>query len=50
LDFLNLVDTHNPDVIIGTQSWLREEISDAEVLGTITQLQELALNYGWTII
>jgi hypothetical protein len=31
LDFWNLVDTYNPDVIIGTESWLREEISNAEV-------------------
>jgi hypothetical protein len=31
LDFLNLVDTYNPDVKIGTGSWLREEISNAEV-------------------
>jgi hypothetical protein len=31
LDFLNLVATYNPDVIIGTESWLREEISNVEV-------------------
>jgi hypothetical protein len=31
LDFWTLVDTHNPDVIIGTESWLREEVSNAEV-------------------
>jgi hypothetical protein len=31
LDFWNLADTYNPDVIIGTESWLREEISNAEV-------------------
>jgi hypothetical protein len=31
LDFWNLVDTYNPDVIIGMESWLREEISNAEV-------------------
>jgi hypothetical protein len=31
LDFWNLVDTYNPDVIVGTESWLREEISNAEV-------------------
>jgi hypothetical protein len=30
LDFWNLVDIYNPDVIIGTESWLREEISNAE--------------------
>jgi hypothetical protein len=26
LDFWNLVDIYNPDVIRGTESWLREEI------------------------
>jgi hypothetical protein len=31
LDFFNLVATYNPDVIIGTESRLREEISNAEV-------------------
>jgi hypothetical protein len=31
LDFWNLVDTYNPDVVMGTESWLREEISNAEV-------------------
>ena len=31
LEFWNLVDTYNPDVIIGTESWLREEINNAEV-------------------
>jgi hypothetical protein len=30
LDFWNLVDTYNPDVVIGTESWLRDEISNAE--------------------
>ena len=25
LEFWNLVDTYNPDIIIGTESWLREE-------------------------
>jgi hypothetical protein len=31
LDFWNLIDTYNPDVITGTESWLGEEISNAEV-------------------
>lgn len=31
LEFWNLIDTYNPDVIIGTESWLREEISNVEV-------------------
>ena len=31
LDFFTLVDTYNPDVVTGTESWLGEEISKAEV-------------------
>jgi len=31
LEFWNLVDTYNPDVIIGTESWLNEEINNTEV-------------------
>ena len=31
LEFWNLVDTYNSDVIISTESWLREEIKNAEV-------------------
>jgi hypothetical protein len=31
LDFWNLIDTYNPDVIMGTESWLREENINAEV-------------------
>ena len=31
LEFWNLDDTYNPDVIIGTESWLKEDISNAEV-------------------
>jgi hypothetical protein len=38
LDFWNLTDTYNPNVIIGTESWLREETSNVEFLGTITYL------------
>jgi hypothetical protein len=30
-DFWNLVDIYNPDVILGMESWLKEEISNAEV-------------------
>jgi len=36
LEFWNLIDTYNPDVVIGTESWLGEEINNAEVLGTTT--------------
>jgi hypothetical protein len=32
IEFWNFVDTYNPDVIIGTESWLKEEISNAQVL------------------
>jgi hypothetical protein len=31
IELWNLVDTYNPDVIIGTESWLKEDISNAEV-------------------
>ena len=34
LEFWNLVDTYNPDVIIGTESWLKGEIENAEVFRT----------------
>ena len=38
LDIWNFIDTCNPDVIIGTESWLSEKISNENVLGVITQL------------
>ena len=31
LEFWNLIETHNPDVVIGTESWLHEEINNAEL-------------------
>jgi hypothetical protein len=31
LEFWNLMDTYNPDVVIGTESWLSEEINNAEI-------------------
>ena len=31
VDFWNLIDTYNPDIVICTESWLSEEISNAEV-------------------
>jgi hypothetical protein len=31
LEFWNLIDTYNPDVVIGTESWLSEEINSAEI-------------------
>src|SRR5215469_12947928 len=31
LEFWNLIDTFNPDVVIGTESWLSEEINNAEI-------------------
>ena len=39
LDFWNLIYIYNPDVM-GTDSWLSEEISNTEILGLITQLSE----------
>jgi hypothetical protein len=34
LEFWNLVDTYNPDIIIDTESWLREEIGNTEIFRT----------------
>ena len=31
LEFRNLIDTYNPDVVIGTESWLSEEINNTKV-------------------
>jgi hypothetical protein len=31
LEFWNLIDTYNPDVVIGTESWLSEEINSTEI-------------------
>jgi hypothetical protein len=31
LDLWNVIDTYDPDVVIRTESWLREEISNAEI-------------------
>jgi len=29
LEYWNLIDTHNPDVVIGMESWLSEQINNA---------------------
>jgi hypothetical protein len=56
MDFWNLVDIYNPDVIIGTEPWLREEISNAELFRdeytTFSRdgITLLARSYGWTRI
>jgi hypothetical protein len=34
LEFLNLVDTYDPDIIIDTESWFREEIGNTEIFRT----------------
>jgi hypothetical protein len=34
LEFWNLVDTYNPDIIIGMESWLRQEIGNTEIIRT----------------
>ena len=31
LEFWKLVDTYNPDVVIGTDSWLKEDTGNAEI-------------------
>jgi hypothetical protein len=33
-EFWNSVDTYNPDVVIGTEPWLKEHINNAEVFRT----------------
>jgi len=40
LDFWNLIDTYNSDVVIGTELWLSGEISYAKFLGLTTELSE----------
>ena len=40
LEFWNLVDTYNPDIVIGKESWLREEIGNTEYLGRTSRLLE----------
>jgi hypothetical protein len=39
LDFWNLIYTYNPDVVMGTESWLNEENSNAEVFRRDRQSQ-----------
>ena len=34
LEFWNSFDTYNPDIIIGTESWLREEVGNTEIFRT----------------
>jgi hypothetical protein len=34
MELWNLVDTYNPDIVIGTESWLREEIDSTEIFRT----------------
>jgi hypothetical protein len=31
LDFWDLIDTYDPDIVIGMESWLRQEIGNAEI-------------------
>jgi len=38
-EFRNVIDTYNPDVM-GTESWLSEEVINAGVLGLITRLSK----------
>ena len=48
LEFWNLVDTYNPDVAVGTESWLKEDIGNAESSGLILQLSEgIGLPWWW---
>jgi hypothetical protein len=40
IELWNLVETYNPDVIIGTESWLKEVLAMLRFLGLILQLTE----------
>jgi hypothetical protein len=52
LEFWNLVDTYNPDVVIGTESWLSDEINNAEVFrdGYITFRRDTSTRGGGEFI
>jgi hypothetical protein len=41
LEFWNLIDRYNADVIIGTESWIREEIGNAEIFMDLKDFQEI---------
>jgi hypothetical protein len=50
LEFCNLVDMCNPYVIIGTASWLREEINNAEVFrDDYTTFRRDRCTGGWSV-
>ena len=50
LEFWNLVDTYNPDIIIGTESWLREEIGNTEIFRTdFTTFRRDRHDRGWGV-
>ena len=36
----NLIDTYKSDVVIGTESWLSEEIDNAKIFGRLHKIQE----------
>jgi hypothetical protein len=40
LELWNLIQTYSPDVVISPESWLNEEINNAEILGGLHNLQE----------
>jgi hypothetical protein len=52
LDFWNLIDTYNPDVVIGTELWLSEGINSAEVFmdDYITFRRDMSTRVGGVFI
>jgi len=40
LEFRNLFETYNPDVVIGKESWLKEEINNVEEFRGLHNFQE----------
>ena len=50
--FMNLIDTHNPDIIFGTESWLRPDILSSELFpsGYVVYRQDREDGYGGVFI
>jgi hypothetical protein len=50
LEFWNLVDTYNPDVVIGMESWLKEDTSNAEIFrADFTTFRGDRSAHGWGV-
>ena len=44
LEFWNLIDIYNPDVVIGTESWLSEEINNAEIFRDVARASAVTIS------